>query len=102
MRRSTPEFEADVDPTTGWPRLRFNFSNGYSGSLVIRTRGCDAMQASLAACPTGEWGSGETVLGPTEATADEAIAWLGQLSRDWPTIISNPSWPTEPARGGEA
>ena len=73
------QFEADICPETDAPRIRFNFANGWTGSLVLREigrNGCDALIASVAACPTGKWGKGVTRLGPTEATADEAIAWL--------------------------
>lgn len=79
MTEAKPQFEADLDPNSGMPRVRFNFSNGWSASLVIRTPGCDAMMASLAACPTGQWGTGKTELGETEASADEAIAWLDAI-----------------------
>ncbi|MCW3836001.1 hypothetical protein ACFQ1E_08115 [Sphingomonas canadensis] len=91
------EFETDLDPKTGWPRVRFNFANGWSASLVIRvgTNGFDAQMASVAACPTGEWGTGQTILGPTEATADEALAWIDQVRRDWTAITANPAFETE-------
>jgi hypothetical protein len=77
------EFACDLDPRTRFPRMRFNFANGWSGSLVVRAGqdGMHAMIASVAACPTGEWGTGHTELGPTEAFADEAIAWLHEVSR---------------------
>lgn len=89
-----PEFETDLEPDTRWPRVRFNFANGWSASLVIRTNGdFDALQASVAACPTGEWGTGRTILGPTEATADEALAWIDQVRRDWTQIPL--CWPSE-------
>lgn len=78
---STTEFAADIDPERGWPRVRFNFKNGWAASMVLRTsrKGMDAMQASVACCPTGHWGEGLTELGPTEATADEAIEWLNAI-----------------------
>lgn len=79
------QYEADLEPETLWPRIRFNFANGWSGSLIIRTgqRGAQrtrAMLASVAAVPDGRWGEGVTELGPTEAFADEAIAWLHEVS----------------------
>lgn len=80
-------FEADVCPDTGSPRLRFNFDNGWSASVVLRHYGgkrgdCGALMASLAACPTGAWGTGKTELGETEATAKEvAIFLFGVASR---------------------
>ncbi|HYD12712.1 MAG TPA: hypothetical protein VEC11_07680 [Allosphingosinicella sp.] len=80
-------FACDLSPADTFaplqPRVRFNFSNGWSGSLVVRT-GEDQVNAligSVAAAPTGQWGKGETELGPTEAMADEAIEWLYQVSR---------------------
>lgn len=81
MRRG---FEADLCPETGAPRLRWNFANGWSGSLVMRNmapNGCDAPIASVAACPSGHWGEGLTEPGPTEATADEAIAWIAAVAQ---------------------
>lgn len=75
-------FEADLCPETHAPRLRFNFRNGWTGSLVLRMlrpNGCDAMIASVAAWPTGKAGQGLTDLGPTEASADEALNWLDDI-----------------------
>lgn len=83
----TKQFEADLDLDNGWPRVRFNFANGWSASVVIRTRNdlpmpgpTEAMQAMLAACPTGRWGKNETELGETEATADEVAAFLAEVA----------------------
>jgi hypothetical protein len=79
------QFEADLDPGSLSPRIRFNFANGWSGSLVMRgpmsDTGCDTMLASVAACPSGRWQTGVTELGPTEAFADEAVAWLQAVSQ---------------------
>ena len=75
-------FEADIDPDTRGPRVRFNFQNGWTGSLIIRTRspnGMAVMMASVAAWPTGQSGKGLTQLGPTEASADEAMNWLDDI-----------------------
>lgn len=76
------QFECDLEPGTEMPRMRFNFDNGWSASLLVRTGGdpTKAMLASVACCPTGEWGSGKTELGPTEAFADEAIKWIAQVA----------------------
>lgn len=79
------EFHADLSPAeygqgAKFPRVRFNFDNGWSASLVIRTTGCDAMQAALAAAPTGKWGTKRMELGESEATADEAIAYLAEIA----------------------
>lgn len=75
-------FEADIDPNTSGPRVRFNFQNGWTGSLVIRTRspnGMSAMRASVAAWPTGQPVKELAELGPTEASADEAMNWLDDI-----------------------
>jgi len=80
----TTEFEADLDPDMGWPRVRFNFSNGWSASVVLRTRPdrdpTRAMQSSLACCPTGKWSTGATEIGETEATADEVAIYLATVA----------------------
>jgi hypothetical protein len=80
----TKEFECDLDPAMGWPRIRFNFANGWSASVVVRTRTdvdpFGAMQASLACCPTGRWGENMTQIGETEATADEVAAYLAAVA----------------------
>ena len=80
------EFEADLDPENGWPRVRFNFANGWSASLILRTwrNGMDAMQSTVACAPTGQWGQGRTELGPSEASADEAMAWIDEVRRRAP------------------
>jgi hypothetical protein len=39
------------------------------------------MLASVAAAPSRHWGEGKTELGPTEAFADAAIAWLYAVSQ---------------------
>lgn len=78
----TAEFECDLTPDTRQPRIRFNFDNGWTGSLLVRT-GLDktnALLASVAACPTGRWQEGKTVIGPTEASANEAIEWLADIA----------------------
>ena len=78
MSMTSKEFEADLDPQTGWPRVRFNFDNGWSASLVLRMapNRTECMLASVAAAPTGKWAEGQTELGPTEAMADEAISLI--------------------------
>jgi|GEM_PF-2038207 len=83
----THQFEADLEPDTLMPRIRFNFDNGWSASMIIQTRrnGCIAQMANLACCPAGQWGSAATELGPSEAFADEAVAWLDAV-RQRPSI----------------
>jgi hypothetical protein len=82
-RLAHPQFECDLDTEYGWPRIRFNFANGWSASVVVRTyaNGMDALRASLAACPTKQWGKGKTELGEQEASADEVADWLHQVSQ---------------------
>lgn len=84
-------FEADLCPNTGAPRMRLNFANGWSGSLVLRAAApneCDFGMASLAAAPTGQWARGLTELGETEATADEAVDWLFDVAARSPVDIA--------------
>lgn len=76
-------FEADLCPETGAPRVRFNFSNGWSASLVLLTGTrdrCHFHTASLAACPTGRWGTGATELLGNELGAEDAVEELHELS----------------------
>jgi len=72
-------FEADICPETGAPRVRFNFSNGWSCSLVLHSssaNGCEFLMASVARCPTGNWGAGKAEILCNEARSDEAAHWL--------------------------
>ena len=79
----TAPFEADLDPQTGAPRIRFNFGNSWSVSLVLAmpdksdTR---FLLGSIAVCPTGQWGTGQTELRHNEATADELASILDEVS----------------------
>lgn len=92
------EFECDLTPPNGmapghpgpaWPRIRFNFDNGWSASIVVRVdeNGCDATIASLAACPTGRWGEGVTEIGESEAFADETARFLAEVASRPPCVI---------------
>lgn len=90
----TTQFEADCEPDHLWPRVRFNFANGWSASVMLRTRtDCPApqnmmaMTAALACCPTGRWASGLTELGETEASADEVAAYLAAVAEREPAVI---------------
>ena len=78
MSMTDCEFEADLEPETGYPRVRFNFDNGWTASLVMHMRASrtKCMQASVAAWPTGKCGQGVTELGPAEMNADEAMSWI--------------------------
>ena len=70
---------------TDAPRIRFNFRNGWTGSLVLRMmrpNGMDAMLASVVAWPTGRMTTDTTVHGPTEAFPDEAMSWIDDV-RCW-------------------
>ena len=76
---SAAEFEADLCPETNAPRIRFNFANGWSASVVLlmpSQDGCTFALASIARCPTGHWGEGKTELLNNEATAEEVAHWL--------------------------
>lgn len=77
-------FEADLDPQYGSPRMRFNFANGWSASVVlymsVPKHNCDFRLATLAAWPTGKWSKGMTELGQHEATADEVAAFLAEVA----------------------
>lgn len=81
MKNAADEFECDLAPDTGWPRVRFNLDNGWSASVMFRLgrNGFEAQTASVAACPTGEWGTGLTEIGETEASADEVIRYLADV-----------------------
>lgn len=75
----TAPFEADLCPETGAPRVRFNFSNGWSASLVLLTGTrdrCHFHTASLAACPTGQWGNGATELLGNELGSEDVVEEL--------------------------
>lgn len=79
---ATAQFEADLCPDTHAPRLRFNFANGWTASLVLRMgrpNGCDFMMATVAAWPTGMQGLGLSDFGPTEACSDEALRFLDEV-----------------------
>lgn len=76
-------FEADLDPQSGRPRVRMNFRNGWSISIVLMSpdrTGCNFLCASVAACPTGEWGKGKTELLAHEALASELAEMIGQIA----------------------
>ena len=79
----TSGFEADLDPETGAPRVRFNFANGWSASVVLGMPDKRATRfglASVACAPTGRWGAGQTELLNNEAFPDEVAAMLFDLS----------------------
>lgn len=76
-------FEAYLCPETGAPRVRFNFGNGWSVSLVLTTGTRDLClfhTASVAACPTGQWGTQKTELIGIEMDADEVSDQLQAVS----------------------
>lgn len=79
----TKQFEADLCPESKRPRLRLNFDNGWAVSIVLRMPargGCDFQLASLACCPTGQWGTGATELGESEASPDEVAAYISAVA----------------------
>jgi hypothetical protein len=72
-------FEADLCPETGAPRIRFNFPNGITASIVLRAaaaNGCEFLMASMAICPTGQWGKGKTTILGNELSPEEVAHWL--------------------------
>lgn len=79
----TKIFEADLCPETFMPRLRLNFANGWAVSIVLRMEapdGCRFGMASLAACPSGRWGTGVTELGESEASPDEVARYIADIA----------------------
>ena len=79
----THDFEADLVPDTGQPRVRFNLANGWSVSVVLMMRDDEAttcMLASVACCPTGYWGTGITENLGTELSADEVAQQLAAIA----------------------
>lgn len=86
------EFEADLCPDTGAPRIRFNFPNGWSASVVLRMgapNGCDFMMASVAVCPTDQWGRGMTSVLGNELSAEEVAHWLAGMAMRGETLCEN-------------
>jgi len=73
-------FEMDVDPETRWPRARFNFSNGWSASILFRGTDGAATIASLAAWPTMKKGMNHTEFGQHEASPEEVAAFLCEIA----------------------
>ena len=75
-------FEADLHPETNRPRIRMNFANGWSISIVLadEARRCRFHTASVAACPTGEWGKGKTEVHEIEAGADRVAALVQEVA----------------------
>lgn len=78
----TTQFEADVCAATGKPRLRLNFANGWSASIVLRMeqRGGHFAMAALAAYPTDPRGIGATELGESEASPEEVAAYIAEIA----------------------
>lgn len=75
-----PGFECDIDPETHSPRVRFNFASGVQASLVFRVGSVDTFRASCVRL--AELRHGKVVeLGEQEASAEEAAAFLYELSQ---------------------
>lgn len=75
-------FEADLDPGTGAPRVRFNFANGWSLSIVLQAADTSRTRfrtSSVAACPTGCWGMGITEIWG-ECSADKVAAIVADVA----------------------
>ena len=80
----TVAFEADLDPDTGLPRVRMNFINGWTISIVLITPDKGRTRfglASVACAPTGRFGQGETELLAHEAFADELASLVFGVSQ---------------------
>ena len=71
-------FEADVDPETGAPRIRFSFENGWSAHLALDLAVGHGrlLRASISAAPTGQWGPTKTEVIAMYVSADDAISSL--------------------------
>lgn len=101
------DFECDLEPSTGNPRIRFNFPNGWSASVLVRCghgdlggtgEGIHAMIASVAACPTFQWGAGQTELGESEASSVEVAAYLNLIASRPPTSEALAAGAYEPSQ----
>lgn len=81
-------FEADLCPGTEAPRMRFNFPNGWTASILLRQLArhgpCNFDAAAIAAWPTGQHGQGKTEIVETEAGADEIATFLAEVARREP------------------
>lgn len=74
----TPGFECDLDPTSGNPRIRFNFHNGRTVSIVFRT-GVNRMDAPIASLSLMEKRK-VVELGEGEAFPEEFAAYLNTVA----------------------
>jgi hypothetical protein len=75
-------FEADLDPEQR-PRVRMNFSNGWSISIVFvgsDKTGCKFLCACVAACPTGQWRKGKIEHLASEASASELAELINSVA----------------------
>ncbi|WP_336973449.1 hypothetical protein [Sphingobium aromaticiconvertens] len=75
----TTGFETGLCRDTGAPCVLFHFANGWTGSLVMRMGGRTTRtpMASVVAWLTDH--PDRKVVGPTQASADCAIAWLDDV-----------------------
>lgn len=88
----TTEFEADLNPDTMSPRMRFNMANGWSLSIVLTDKcgsdGTHYHSAAVACCPTDQWAAVPNVavnLG-SELSVTEVIEAIGRTAlRDKPS-----------------
>lgn len=74
----TPGFECDLDPDTRNPRIRFNFNNGRTVSVVFRT-GVNQMDAPIASLALMERRK-VVELGQSEAFPEEVAAYLNTVA----------------------
>lgn len=75
------EFTCDLEPETGFPRLRLRLDNGFTASVLMSLGGdrFGAAHASVAVWPTGHM-EGNTEILLTEASADEVVEALAEIS----------------------
>lgn len=74
-------FEADLSPATGNPRLRMNYDNGWTVSVVLgmpNEKRTSFGMASVAAWPTGFMGGNVHILAE-EASPDEVVAHITEV-----------------------
>jgi hypothetical protein len=72
-------YEMDVEPETRWPRVRMNFDNGWTGSIIFRGSAMVAMIATVACWKTGRKGETTEVI-ENEARPDEAVRLLRDIA----------------------
>lgn len=76
-------FEADLDPDTMRPRIRMNFANGWTISIVLsgtaNSRSTVFMTSSVAVWPTGLHNTGKTEILAMDAFSDEVADLMAKV-----------------------